>query len=421
MLYCGIHEVEPGMVVAASVFHPRRANIELLAPGVTLDSSLLSRLHQLGVHSLWVEHDLTLDLDARINTGRSPALHTAFCQLRHDFRNVSRKTVSAGQVQAYRQVVMQLTCELIANRNLSGLTERLLGEGGSAGDAALFTHCANVTYLALSVGLELETYIVRERRAMRLEHARDLTALGIGAMLHDVGKCALPDELRTLHEIDLAAPPGEALDDEYRRHARLGYQMLGSTRAPATARQVVLSHHQRWDGTGFPRLACETRERKRGPLQGPAIHIFCRIVAAANTLDNLLRGHPAWVGGGAGRDDEAHDTPLCAALHAFAGDRFEGWFDPVVRDMVLRRVPPFPVGSRVVLSDSRAAVVIAPSLEQPCRPAVRLLEDDAGTLDLQLHPGLHIARHAGQDVTKHLYHLPERSALAAVLTGRLAG
>jgi hypothetical protein len=426
MLYCGINEVSDAMVVAASVFHPRRPEVELLSCGVRLEPGLIARLRQIGVTSLWVEHDLTGDLDHLINPTPSKALRSAFQQLKHDFGEIGRQTVSAGHIFAYRQLMMELVCELVADRHLSGLTERLIG-----GPPSLFTHSANVAYLSICVALELEAYVVRQRRQMAVEHARDLTPLGIGAMLHDIGKLTLSPELQAIHAT--GAPDDLELDDgalaSYREHPADGFRLLRETRAPASARQVVLNHHQRWDGRGFPDQAKASVTGRSGTLSGERIHIFSRIVAAADVLDNLLhpQGAPA---------DAADGGSVVAALRRFASSEFDGWFDPVVRDAMLRRVPPFAVGSRVVLSDGRAAVVVAPSVEQPCRPSVRLL-DAAATrsstgiagdtaarppaLDLRLHRGLHIVRCGGADVAQHLFELPERSPLALeAVTGRVA-
>lgn len=408
MLYCGIDEIETGMMVAASVFHPRRPDIELLSRGVTLEHKMLARLRTLGVPGAWVDHDLTADLDPLINPSPSKPLHTALHRLKEDFAAIGRETVSVGHVQVYRRIVMELVCELIANRNVSGLTERLV-----TGSPSLFTHSANVAYLSISVGIELETYIVHQRRHMDNEHARDLTGLGIGAMLHDIGKIALDPSLRARHEFDGVEPSADDEGDSaYRTHPTIGFQMLRDTRAPACARQIVLNHHQRWDGSGFPDMREATEDRKEGVPEADQIHVFSRIVAAANVLDNLLRS-------------SGETRPVVAALYEFAGDRFSGWFDPVVRDAMLRRVPPFPVGSRVVLSDGRPAVVVAPSIEQPCRPTVRLLDDPSDSasapesLDLRQHRDLHITRCGGVDVADSLYEMPEEAPLAvAAVSGR---
>ena len=401
MLYCGLSEIEAGMKVAASVFHPRRSEIELLAPGVALERPLLARLAKLGVSGVWVEHNLTDDLDPLINATPSPTLRTACQQLRHDFNQAAQKTVSSGQIQVYRQIVMDLVCELIANRKVSGLTERLV-----QGPAALFTHSANVAYLAVSVGLELETYIVKARHRMAIEHAKDLTALGLGAMLHDIGKVALADAVQGCTILNPAPAGQDGEGERYSSHPALGYEILGNSRLPATARQVVLNHHQRWDGTGFPDLAGITQQRRTGAQRGDDIHVFCRVVAAADTLDHLLSD-----AGEEGRQ------PLVAALHAFQSARFDGWFDPVVRDAMLRKVAPFPVGSRVTLSDGRTGVVAAPSLAQPCRPVIRLLQAEqadapATGLDLNLDRSRHITTCGGDPVEQYLFDLPDDCPLA---------
>ena len=96
--------------------------------------------------------------------------------------------------------------------------------------------------------------------------------------------------------------------------------------------------------------------------------------------------------------------------------------DPIVLDSVLRRVPPFPVGGEVKLSDGRSAVVIAPSIEQPCRPTVRLLDENQRLpdgrlphLNLREHHETHIASFSGQPVEPYLFSLVEDTPLSVKL------
>lgn len=410
MIICDIHDVQPGAVLAAAVFHPARPNRELLEPGVELDFRLLRRLKQIGVRELWVHHDALADLDRLIPHNLGRARREACEKLHEDFKQLAGVTITSAHLQTYRRIIMELVCELTGNRAIGALTERVMG-----GPSNLFTHAANVAYLSLLVGLELEAYVVGQRQRLTAEHARDLTSLGIGALLHDVGKLTAPPTMHAWRELDVEDvalacatkdKPAGALLSEYRRHTIFGYQLLRGTRAPASATQIVLNHHQRWDGSGFPDMSDATGSRREGTQQGESIHIFSRIVAAANTLDRLMH-------------DGAGDlrAPV-AALAALASPRFDGWFDPVVRDALLRCVPPFAVGSHVTLSDGRPAAVVRPSVEQPCRPTVRLIgvPDRAGdggfpTLDLRAEPALHIARCAGHDVTQHLFTLEERRPL----------
>jgi HD-GYP domain-containing protein (c-di-GMP phosphodiesterase class II) len=107
--------------------------------------------------------------------------------------------------------------------------------------------------------------------------------LGLAAPLHDIGKIGIPDAV--------LLKPGKLTDDEYaqmKTHAELGAHMLAGSVSPVLqmATQIALSHHERWDGTGYP-------ER----LHGEQIPLVARIVAVADVFDALIQQRPykpAW-------------------------------------------------------------------------------------------------------------------------------
>jgi HD-GYP domain-containing protein (c-di-GMP phosphodiesterase class II) len=286
-----------------------------------------------------------------------------------------------------------MVCLLIGDGKYASMSDALFGSAGLAG------HSTNVAYLSILIGLELQVYIIKERPRLAAVHANDMGLLGLAGMLHDIGKTqGAPVEHHEVHG-------GDGHPEGYDQHTLLGYHMLRSGRASASVTQVALNHHQRFDGTGWPDMALVTGHRRQGAQAGHDIHVFGRIVGAANVLDNLLRTAAG------GR------VPPVAALHAFASGRFDGWFDPVVRRAALRRVPPFAVGSEVVLSDGRRAIVVAPNLVSPCRPTVRVREPGARTpdspdptLELQQRPELSITHFLGIDVAKWLYTVPPLEA-----------
>ena len=100
--------------------------------------------------------------------------------------------------------------------------------------------------------------------------------LARAAFLHDIGKMAIPDKI-------LRKPA--SLDDSekqiLRTHCEIGYNML--TRIPflRDAADIVLAHHESFDGTGYPR-----------GLRGEQIPLGARIIAIANTLDAMLSDWP---------------------------------------------------------------------------------------------------------------------------------
>jgi HD-GYP domain-containing protein (c-di-GMP phosphodiesterase class II) len=388
-------QVQPGMRVGAAVMNPLAPDVTLLKRGAEFTKEIIIALRRRKVTQVWVEHELTRDLDAAVAPSVTRVKLKVYQRLRDDFERLEHQTLAKSQVQSYRRAVVELIKEIVAQRAFASLADRLYDA-----DNQLVSHSSNVAYLATVVGLELESYLIRERPKVPPTRAREVTNLGLGAMLHDIGKVALGAEAARKHEV---VESGEIDgDDPYRLHPVAGQRMLDRAEVSATVRHAVLAHHRRFDGTGWPDLVKASTGNLRRQPAGRRLHIFTRIVAAANVLDNLLQA----------ADGSAR--PPVAALHDFAGPRFDGWFDPVVRLAVLRRIPPFAVGSQVTLSDGRSAVVTAPNLLQPCRPTVRLLDggpaDDRAegrNVELAGNANLHVVTCAGADVRKWAFQLAE--------------
>jgi putative nucleotidyltransferase with HDIG domain len=103
-----------------------------------------------------------------------------------------------------------------------------------------------------------------------------LTVLARAAFLHDIGKMAIPDKI--------LRKPGPLDDAEkviMRTHCEIGYNML--TRIPflRDVAEIVLAHHEFFDGTGYPR-----------GLRGEQIPLGARIISVANALDAMLSDSP---------------------------------------------------------------------------------------------------------------------------------
>lgn len=103
------------------------------------------------------------------------------------------------------------------------------------------------------------------------------------APLHDIGKVAIPDHI-LFKQGQLTPEEWE----EMRQHPRYGHdallraeQQVGSTPLLKTAREIALTHHEKWDGTGYPQ-----------GLQGEEIPISGRLMALADTYDDLITQNP---------------------------------------------------------------------------------------------------------------------------------
>ena len=106
----------------------------------------------------------------------------------------------------------------------------------------------------------------------------DAGLLRRAAGLHDIGKIGIPDAL--------LRKPGALTDSEVRvmrTHAAIGARILGGSHIPLLqlAETVAISHHERWDGSGYPR-----------GLKGSAIPLAGRIVAVVDAFDAITSHRP---------------------------------------------------------------------------------------------------------------------------------
>jgi HD-GYP domain-containing protein (c-di-GMP phosphodiesterase class II) len=134
-----------------------------------------------------------------------------------------------------------------------------------ANDEYTSTHARWITDLALRVGRGLD---LDESSLKRLE---------LGALLHDIGKIGIPDNI-----LRKRGPLTQRERSLLETHTLLGEQMLGGVPLLAGGGiTIVRSHHERWDGSGYP-----------DQLAGPEIPLGARVFAIADALDAMTSDRP---------------------------------------------------------------------------------------------------------------------------------
>ena len=223
-------------------------------------------------------------------------------------------------------------------------------------DEYTYAHSSNVMSLSLVVGAALGYSVDRMR------------VLGIGALLHDIGKSMVPEAI--LHK------PGKLTAEEFRimaTHPANGIMLL-SPYAWATQdiRNIVFQHHEKFDGSGYPL-----------GIKGDAIAEFSRIVSVVDVYDALISNRPYKKG--------LPPNVVYEAIVHGAGTHF----DPRIVEAFTRFIVPYPAQAWVVLSTGQLARVVQVNHMHLDRPLVDL----EGTLiDLTQHPSLFIRTiHQPQD------------------------
>ncbi len=121
----------------------------------------------------------------------------------------------------------------------------------------------------------VQTYAVELGRVLGLSR-EELEALKAGSLLHDIGKLAVPEHI--------LCKPGKLDRDEYEKmkiHPRIGAEILETVRFPFPLVDVVRSHHEKWDGSGYP-----------DRLKGEEIPMGARILAVVDCFDALTSDRP---------------------------------------------------------------------------------------------------------------------------------
>ncbi|WP_455383414.1 HD domain-containing phosphohydrolase [Salinispira pacifica] len=182
---------------------------------------------------------------------------------------------------------------------------------------------AHVSRVA-AYSVEIYERWARTHGVLNDEMRHNIDLLRLAAMMHDVGKIAIPDEI--------LKKPGRLTDDErlvMQTHAVVGARLFsdGDSDLDNLSREITLHHHERWDGNGYPgRIDDIYRDPIRmGPgLKGREIPLFARIVGLADVYDALVSRRTYKEPWG---EDQVLDTIRSEEGKHFSPDVVKAFFD----------------------------------------------------------------------------------------------
>lgn len=205
---------------------------------------------------------------------------------------------------------------------------------GAEGERYLITHAVNATILALSIGDYLK------------KPPHQLIELGNACLLHEIGMYKLPGELRR---------SSKTLSPEERKammaHTLLGYRVLKGFSAPENVALAALEHHERIDGSGYPRN-----------LSGPKITEYALIIGVVCSYDAMISRRPF--------------RPGSLDGHAIIKDlaqKNRKQYDEKILKALVYTLSVYPIGTAVQLSNNSRGVVMKTDPAKPRCPVVRVV------------------------------------------------
>jgi HD-GYP domain-containing protein (c-di-GMP phosphodiesterase class II) len=281
-------------------------------------------------------------------TGR--AKYTQQAPVEQEFQRAVSMHVSGERAVQESVVALRAGKTLDAQRvseAVNGVTESVLRNPDAM---LLYTQLQEKGDYTQSHALDSSVYMTAFGRFLEMSR-EDIALLGHLGLLQDVGKVRLPNELIEKRERLTPAEYGLA-----KRHVEYSAEILRATSGlPAGLAELALLHHERHDGSGYPRK-----------LRGKEIGLIGSIAAIVDTFDALTARRPY-------AEPVAPSTAL-SMLYKWRGT----FFDPYLVEQFIRCIGIFPIGSVVELNSGESGIVIAQNLEKRLQPRVMVVRDAAG-------------------------------------------
>ena len=328
-----LKNVEPGMVLAKDIFS--NTGQILLRAGLEMKPRYISYLEQAGVEYIYIRDERIADVSID-----DPITEKTRHQARYMVRDITRglqtedsqEKVKKGinvQDRVILDTVNKIIDELLDSKEAVVQLEDIRSK-----DDYLFAHSVNCAVLATLVAKKMKY------------KSKELRWVAAGSLFHDLGMLGIPEKILN--------KPGKLNEDEYKivtGHPLQGFEIFRTTDVfDARAGAVVLQHHERYQGQGYPK-----------GLSGKDINPLAQLCGIADVYDAMTSDRPY--------------RKACQPYEAveMLMSRGEELFDVTVVQHFLSVIAAYPVGFHVLLSNGESGLVIANNPGFTLRPVVRVL------------------------------------------------
>ncbi len=391
MIKLNLDEIKPGMLLARSIVS--ETGELLLSAGYVVNDKVIAKMREIELNSCWIAEEGTEHIVPEETVNEQLALQSQFIvQENADIlkkvaqvkiltqAGISKVLADTSRfkniiaVEEIKKIIKQIIEDLLNKEPVAVNLTSMRTKNGY-----LYQHSLDVTITAIILANKLK-YTNRE-----------VEELALGCLLMDLGMVVLPD---SLHSKEGHMNEQEA--NLYREHPTLGYAILRQNeRLSITTAHVAYQHHERQDGSGYPRALRGDNQiplKTLNPVKG-MIHRYAEIAAVADTYISLLMPKP-------GTTAPLPPDEAMRMVIRGAGTHL----NRAVVDAFISIVPAFPVGSRVVITEDKkyrkytgfSGVVARSNPNNPEKPILLIIFDrekkkiKPWTLDLTTEEGFKI-------------------------------
>lgn len=260
-------------------------------------------------------------------------IENAFANTANTIRDIEKNIYSKPleTVQQATKLITEITDSILSAPELA-----IHVMGDKMGGEELYFHTLNVTMLSMMMARDIKL------------PADVVGVLGMGALLHDIGRKEVPNKILMKTEALT-----QAERNFYEMHCQYGVDMGQRLRLTPAVLAIIREHHELFDGTGYP-----------AKLKGESTSLLARIVVIANYYDELC--NPPAIADAL--------TPHEALSLMFA--KLRGKFDPKLLQVFIRCLGVYPPGTIVQLSNGAIGMVATVNTARPMKPMVVVYDAD---------------------------------------------
>lgn len=327
------------MIIARTIWN--ESGMPLLQEGMKVTPRIIQRLQQLNIQYVYIDDVISKGIEVKdsippkIRTQAVKHIETSFKELKK-FKGTDITYCLEKSSKDFTNIINSLMDSIFNNEDmLTVLSDAFIY------DEYIYQHSLQVAIYSISIAHEMHY------------NAEEVRQIGVGAMLHDVGKMLIPQEI--------LQKPSRLSDEEYvtmQKHTQFGFDILRNLHTISLlSAHCAFQHHERLDGSGYPRGLVDFE-----------IHPYAKIIAVADVFDAVTSKRVY-------RNKMLPSEGL-DIIQQGSGTLYE----KTVVDAFRRVIAAYPNGSVVLLSDGSRGIISKQEQRNTMRPHVRVFEKDGVVL-----------------------------------------